>query len=436
MSTRVITSVAAVGMLVLASCMQDNAKAPLSPTEPLFAPGTVPTCSFSTINNDAKAYFTASSGPVKDEVFGLITTMQNAYKTGATPAAAAVAATGPGFQVLGRLSRAVGTTAVNGTAAQGNTFANDVLLCMSVAGYSYPTNFTAALGNNGLFAVRAGTLNTGVISRGNDVNGKPLFGAEPSGDQWHASVPYLLFWGYTIASSDFTVETNGGQAFQLNELPTTTFPYVINTGVTPNDTVAGPIRAGVCRMEQGARILHEHSNRAVILPNASEPKFCTTPPSPTTNVGFRGLMQRVGDWLAPRPLYAFVFGGGGSALVGDLSPLGPVTFNDTLAFVQNVPNAKVSDTLRVGGQFYNPTIQVRVYSKSSAATPLAGILVTLKVVGNNGSYIDSNKTAVTDEFGIASFPTYAIDKPGGYTISATDEFNTVTISNQFNISGQ
>ena len=78
-------------------------------------------------------------------------------------ALAAVAATGPGFQVLGRLGNAAGTSAVSGTAAQGNTFANDVLLCMSVNGYSYPTDFSLGLDASGLFAVRAGTLNTAVI---------------------------------------------------------------------------------------------------------------------------------------------------------------------------------------------------------------------------------------------------------------------------------
>lgn len=419
MSTRIITSVALTGVLVLASCMQDTAKAPFSPTEPSLGKGNAPSCPFTTIRNDARGVFTDN----KDPFFALLDTMQANY-VAVGSVTAAQNATPAGYKALGRLGIATDQGLVTTDVALRSTVANELLspACMAVDGYTGTIDFTAALGSTGLFAVRAGGLATAVISRGDDANGKPLFGAEPSGSQWHATAPFILFWGYPVATSSFTIETAGGQAFQLNELPTLSF-------------AANKIKAGVCTMETGARILHEHSNLDVILPDANEPNFCTNEPNPTTPVGFRGIMQRVGDWLAPQPLYAFAFGGGGSALVGDLSPLGPVTYDDTLRFVQDVPNAKVRDTLKVGGQF-TPNIAVKVYSKSTAATPIAGVLVTLNVVGNNGSFIDFNKTATTNELGIATFPTYAIDKAGGYTITATDEFGTVTVSNQFNISGQ
>jgi hypothetical protein len=416
MSTRVITSVAVVGTLVLASCMQDNAKAPVSPTGPSMVVSTTASCSFSTMNNDAKAYFSATSGPSKDQVFDLITTMQNAYKTGATAALAAAAATGPGFQVLGRLGNAVGTTAVKSTAtaSQGSTFANDVLLCMSVTGYTYPVDFSAALGSTGLFGVRAGTVNTAVISRGDDVNGAPLFGAEPSGSQWHATAPYILFWGYPTTTSTFTDETSGGQAFQLNELPTLSFPKVYTTA-TPPTLLAGEIKAGVCTMTTGARFVHEHGGNDALLADAGRPNFCDNEPVPTTNVGFRGLMQRVGDWLSPKPLYAFAFGGG-SALVGDLSPLGPVTFTPVIVFTQPPTNTTLSATDQ-----FNPDVAVSVTTQKG--TPYVGP-VTLQVVGNNGSFNITGNTGTTHADGSFVFEALHIDKAGGYTMTIVTDIGT------------
>lgn len=413
MNTRVITGLALTGVLVLASCMQDQGT-PLSPTNPSLAvaPGS---CSFSVINTDARTYFTSN----KDVVFTLIDAMQTAYKAGG-----ASGATAAGFDVLWRVGTAVSTTAVNGTPAQGSTFVNDVFSCMAVAGYTYPTSFVAALDANGLFAVRNGSaanaLNA-VVSRGLDTQGYPLFGAERTGAAWGNAAGALLFYGNPTSYSSFTIETPdpASGAFQLNTLP------------TPIDFSTYPLKTGVCTMSVGARILHKHAT-SEILPNAGTPGFCAPPVPP---VGFRGVMQRVGDWFTPKPLYAYFALGGGSALVGDLSPLGPVTFSDSLVFVQAVPNARVSDTLRAGGQF-QPNVAVKAITKLGK-TPLIGVTITLTVIGNKGSYLDFNKVSTTTApDGIAYFPTYYIDKAGGYTISATSEFGTSVTSNQFNISGQ
>jgi hypothetical protein len=417
MSTRIITSVALTGVLVLASCMQDTAKAPFSPTEPSL--GKAPaSCPFNTIRGEGRGVFTDN----KDAFFALLDTMQANY-VASGGATAAQNATPGGFKALGRLGIATDQGLVTTNVALRDTLANDLLspLCMAVDGYSSRIDFKPALGGTGLFAVRAGGLATAVISRGDDINGKPLFGAEPSGSQWHATAPYILFWGYPIETSSFTNETPGGQAFQLNELPTLSF-----TG--------NQIRTGVCRMESGARILHEHSNLDVILPDASEPNFCTNEPNPTTPVGFRGIMQRVGDWLAPQPLYAFAFGGGGSALVGDLSPLGPVTFQvDTIAFVFPIPNARVKQTV----DQFNSKVAVRVVSANG--TPVDNVRIHLTVVGNQGSFTQpTDNDRFTDETGTAVFSNFYLDKAGGYTITAsTTEFGGfTTTSNLFNVSGR
>ena len=418
MSSRVITSVAVVGMLVLASCMQDSAKAPLLPTGPSLATSTLPTCSFSTINTDAKSYFSSVTGPSKDAVVGLIATMNDAYRTGATTAAAEAAATAPGFQVLGRLGNAVGTSAVKGDSILGNKFANDVLLCMTLHG---PVDLTAALGTKGLFAVRAATVNTAVISRGDDANGKPLFGAEPSGQQWHdATVPYILFFGYPLTTDYFaanvTSESSGGQAFELQVLPAgTTFPNVYDQATPPQVLIAGEIKAGVCTMTAGAHFLHQHGTSDALLPDALTPNFCDNEPVPTTNVGFKGMMQRVGDWLSPKSLYAFGVGGG-SALVGDLSPLGPVTFTPVIVFT----TPPVNSTLSATPQFPS-TVTVSVTTQKG--TPYVGP-VTLTVVGNNGSFNITNNVATTNGSGIVQFPGLHLDKAGGYQMTAVTNIGT------------
>lgn len=423
MSSRIITGIALTGVLVLASCMQDQTKAPIVPTSPSFGKNSV-SCPFTTIRNNAKGYFS----DVKDPVYALIDAMETAF-VGTTLAEAKAAATPAGYQVLGRTGNATDLGLVKTTASalsDGNNFVKGVLGCMDVAGYDASTaDFTSALGPQGLFAVRAGNLATAVISRGDDVNGKPLFGAEPSGSQWHATAAFILFTGYPVASSTFTSETNGGQAFQLNELPTLTFP---------NGSTAGPIRAGVCRMEEDARILHEHATKDVILPDANEPNFCTTEPTPTTNVGFKGMMERVGGFFAPKPLYAYAFGGGGSALVSDLSPLGPVTFDVTkFQFVNTIPDAKVKN---LGSTQFNS--KVAVFVGSSLGTPIANVKVTLDVVGNSGSFTEPwDVERYTDETGVATFSEFYLDKNGGYTITAsTTEFGGFTVtSNLFNVTG-
>jgi hypothetical protein len=434
MSSRVITSVAVVGMLVLASCMQDTAKAPLLPTGPSFGKNTG-TCNFTTLRSDAKLYVKN----LKDPLYTYIDTHQDAFKAGGLNAATTAA----GWDVVWYVGTIAGTDAV-GAAANGDKFLHDVFLCTTVDASN--AGFAAALSENGLFAVRNGdkpNAQNAVTSRGSDVNG-PFFGGERSntGLNWQETPGPFLFYGYPITAADFatnvSVEGSAGQAFELSTLPAG-MSFVYN-----------PIKAGVCNLTAPAgsfaRILHQHKvnnvDTDVILPPPANPTpaFCgsLTPEVGSLNAptgSFAAVMHRVTSWFAPKPLYAY-FGVGGSALVEDLSPIGPVTFDDTLKFVQDVPGANVSDTLRVGGQFYNPTIAVKVYSKSIAATPLAGIQVTLDVIGNNGSYLQGNQSATTGDDGIAYFTNYSINKSGGYIIKATDEFGTVTLSNQFNISGQ
>jgi hypothetical protein len=430
MSTRVLTSVAVAGVLVLASCMQDNnTPSTLAPTEASRAvvPGTCSANTFTVITSDAKAYFSST----KDPVFAKIDAMSSAWKAGG-----ATGATASGFAILRQVGIAIGTTRVKGDSTQGNKLVNDVFTCMSVNGYSYPTSFVGALGLDGLFSVRNGSAldaQFAVVSRSTEGTPAlpttiPKYGAERSNTSlpWHASAGEMLFYGRLVATSAVTGEANAGNAFELSTLP---------SGL---DFSANPIKAGVCTIAGGGKILKDHDGVATdfapaILPNSGQPGFCTNPPAVLLTQGpsFGDVMHRVASLFSPQPLYAF--GVGGSALVRDLSFFGAVTYTDSLEFVNPVPDGNVSN---VDAQF-TPVVQVRAFTKATH-TPLIGVSIQLDVVGNKGSYIDPHSVAATvGPDGIATFSGYYLNKAGGYTITATSqETFTKTTSNLFNINGQ
>lgn len=433
MTRRIIASLAAAGVAILASCSQDQRPSAPLPTEASLARTTTPTCSFTTITSDAKNIYVNSTGTTKDQVFALIDAMSAAYKTGG-----AAGATSAGFDVLRRYGDAVGTTDLKSTvtAAALSLAANNVLLCMSVPGFTYSADqFTRAFGPTGLFAVRSTTdaapsaalahsaaygveAISGFWPLGGSVSGKALFYAAP------VSSP----------SAQFDDPLGG--------------PTVIDIKSLPNALVFDPkLRIGFCDVSAAVvRLLHVHAgDPALVLPE-SDPTFCPVTAG-SVNVPssvFSYAVQTLGSWLAPKPAYAasrsMMFAAFGGGTVGGLSEIGPIQVQDTL-FINTIPNASVSDTSKaIDGDTltsqFNPVVTVRALTKSGM-NPIGGATITLTVIGNKGSFAASGGVAVTDLLGYARFPNLAINKAGGYTISAQGEFGTsTTLSNLFNINGQ
>lgn len=397
MKARIISSVAAAGVLALVvSCSQDQTRSISAPTDASFAKA--PTCSFSTATNDAKAYFLSSN----DDVFALLDAMQTAYRASPTSAATKLA----GMNVLARLGTAAqnGTNLVKGTAAQGNTFANDVLLCSGVSSI----DFTEALGPTGLFAVRDNTTNLAVVSHKYDADGKgilgtPLYGAEPTGEKWPLDQK-TLFYGNQVSPDSLEHEGIAGAVFDLQTLPA-------------NLTFNPPIRAGVCDVSvESARILHLHDGDPTILAPAGVPGFCSSqPPLNTYRSGFGSMMDLAASWFTPKPLFAMPPFGGGGGLVSGLSEIGPVTFTAVVSFKTPPQNSKLS----AKNQQFSPTVEVTVLT--THGNPLKDVEVYLDVTGNSGSFTKPpiGSTATTNSDGIAAFPTLYIDKAGGYTVTAT-----------------
>lgn len=437
MKARIISSFAAAGVLaIVVSCSQDQSRGVPVPTEASYGKATAPTCSFSTANNDAKAYFSSN----KDPVFALLSAQATAYKVSAANATSA------GLDVLGRLGVATDSGLVKSTATTtlGDKFVKDVLLCTDI---TLPTgaDFSASLGEKGLFAVRAVGALAPVLSRFELENGSPLYGAEPTtsaGWQFTGSATNkALFYASTVATT--ILDPTVGTVIDLKTLPT---PL----------TFAPAIRVGVCDMSVvGGRIEHVHG-QAVILP-PSKPTFCieSTSGVESSKSVFALAADEVMSWLTPRLAYAasrtmFLTRLGGGGLVTGLSEIGPVQVLETVT-IDSIPNAAVSDTalsrdtILVDGAYvrdtttsqFNPVVRVRVVTTSGTA--IAGVTVALTVIGNKGSFNSSGKTAVTDSQGYARFPNLLVDKAGGYTISATvPELggDVSDLSNLFQINGQ
>ena len=112
--------------------------------------------------------------------------------------------------------------------------------------------------------------------------------------------------------------------------------------------------------------------------------------------------SRVASWLAPQmanaaPM-AMPAGGGGAGLVGGLSEIGPVSFTSVVSFT--VPR-RGNTTLSANPQFPNTVTVLNVTSNGNA---LKGAVITLTVVGNNGSYNITGNVATTDDAGVGDLP--------------------------------
>ena len=423
MKTRAILGVALTGVVVLVSCTQDKASAPsLIPTEATFAKAPRATCDFTVMRAAAKAYFVDQRGPLYDA----IDVMQTAHRDAGGGSAGNAAATDEGFAVLTLTAATVkDTTEIAGTPQLGDAFVHEVFKCMSVAGYGPSVSFTNALGAQGLFDVVDESMSTPVIARYN-VGNSPAFGAEPNGGNWPVNGP-TLFYGSAVDVSTLSNETVKGTVADLKTLPV-------------YSSFATKFKAGVCKVtDVNARALHQHTVNNVIDATILAPvqmSFCIgfdedlVMSGPTSSFAF-GLKQAA-SWLAPRPLYAAAMptrlGGGGAGLVDGLSEIGPVSFTSVVSFA-NPPK-----TIRLSRQPQSPPIAV--LNATSNGNPLAGVLITLTVIGNSGSFTNPpvGSTAVTNDDGIAEFPNLIIDKSGGYTIIASSPLGG-SAQATFNITG-
>jgi hypothetical protein len=386
-------------LFLLPACTNDRPDAPATPTSVSLstAPVTAASCNFPLVRHDAFIYFTGAENV--EPAFALIAQMKSAY--GASDFATA---TTRGFDVMSRIESALGTTAIGGTPSNGNTLVNDLARCMSVG--TIPTGFdvTAALGPNGLFAVRGAADRLVAKSRGTPVFGAvPLPNTATVTNSWLASAgKRFLLYGFPLATFVTPETYQPGTAFELSTLP---------AGLT----FTPPIVVGECgTFPSNFRLQHTTTTFDAILEDQDVSDICTGVGGGSAR-GVSGVLHRAIDWVLPQQAYAFGVGGTGGLYSG-LSPSGGVTFspaNASMTWIQQPSNGNTSNTTHQ----IVPAIQLSLVTQNGV--PYSYGIVTLSVVGGNGSVHASGAIGHTGTDGRVSFPNFYLNKPGGYVITAS-----------------
>jgi hypothetical protein len=390
-----------------------------SPTSPHLGPAAVVSaCDLSSARNLSNQLFPQSAQRIAQDSIQVI---QNA-------GAGTAAATDAGFGILELVS-------IHGPASPqvGSDLANAILPCMSVG--STPTDFTAALGSTGAFAVRGSSSTNSAAAVSHD----GVWGMEPPLDlatstrlTWNAvTVPAnkrILVFGAPITDPDFTDEEQVGTIFDWFTFPTVTF----NPGVV----------VGTCIIDGGPQYLVQHLAQGDIVPSAT-PSFCPSAATSQKDLGEwspSALAQRLLRFFSPRPLLATALGTrppGGS--IGSLSPSVAVDPGAiTLDFPGQIADGRTFQVIR-----FKDGSAVRVTVEPDGGTDLDGAMVELVPVNNLGTpVVATGNTAVTTD-GVATFPSLTLSKAGGYRFVAkitgfgqnnAAGFNIIQdVSNGFNI---
>jgi hypothetical protein len=379
------------GLGLTALACSDRGSTPTGPQlgPPAFA---ISSCDVSGARNLANQLFPNGIKQIAQDSLGVI---QNA-------GAGTPEATNAGFGIL----ELVSTYGPNAPQL-GSDLANAILPCMNVG--SSPTDFTAALGPNGAFAVRGGSSTDAAAAVSHDV----AWGMEPplntAGTRlsWNAiTVPAntrLLAYGAPITAPGFTAEQQVGTIFDWFTIPTLTF----NPGVV----------VGTCIVDNGPQYLIQHNALGEIVPSATT-SFCPVGVGSLTapeGWGPAALAQRVFNFFSPRPLLATALGTrppGGS--IGSLSPNVAVNPGQiTLAFPKQVADGKTNQIIK-----FKDGTTVSVTVEPAGGTNLDGAVVELTAVANLGApVIPTGNTAVTND-GVATFPNLSLNKAGGYRLVA------------------
>jgi hypothetical protein len=396
--------IAGAGLVATAACADDQPATKVTmPGHPSLIISTA--CDFTKIKRDTRGYVVAANDPIYD----LYTQLASLNKGTDVDAFNAKA-----YEILAYIGNIAGTSAVTTNTAAGDALINDIFICLGIT-TTTAGQFTNALEANGLFAVRANVPDF-VLSRGT-----PKYGAQPAtGATWKSSANLppgvqLVVFGYPRAVNNFTLEQplipTGYELFTIPAVPQ--FVTAIIAGVCLDGTI--PSNAG---------LLHEHGGQDVIL-NRITPPFCSQVlgmQAPNESGSLFALVRRVSDWIAPKPLHAatmMVLGGMGGSL-GGLSPIGPVTVDGSTVTL-TVTQQPITGIINTN---FDPPIKVS--AATAAGTPLGGVLVTLSVLGNQGSPVTlKDSTATTANDGVATFTTFQTNKSGGYLFKASGTFGGV-----------
>ncbi|HSM59987.1 MAG TPA: hypothetical protein VK849_04280 [Longimicrobiales bacterium] len=458
----------AAAAFALAAC-GENANSPDGSRfilEPSLAP--IPShCSTSTLASLARSYF---SNPEQQTAQGVLGDMATDCAAGDLEAAVA-----GGWAVLTLIETAI-ETGNGGDPADGAALANALMgymcdldgsLCTPPYALPYAPVTAAALGSQGIFAVREGgdedRDDEDVVAHGpvpfTDFDGNPnpaLWGLETSSNWATATTaPTILFYGAPTSASSIALDelSFGNLGFELNSFPDVPgfVDGQLHVGVCYSSPVTLPHEGGI----ESNPTLAERLQRQGTVLTAYSPAFagCLNTQTAGLDRVFEGLLAFAGRVLLPEPLYA--------ALVSDrMAPSSggtPIDFSAFAPVAANTDGYLEFVTPPTDGTAGVPLETIRVQALSGEGTPMELVEIQLYVVGNQGTPAgasfceteateDCDDTAFTietlDGYGtLAEFTDATLWKAGGYQVcaraldsaGATDFFFTEACSAMFHI---
>jgi hypothetical protein len=259
-------------------------------------------------------------------------------------------------------------------------------------GLGGPVSEPAAFSQDGFAAVQAPTAGSVARDFSSWMNGQSV-----------------IFGWPIFANEDFrTGEAPVGVGYQL---------YAIRVGEFSG--ASGIIALCVGEFPSKLRVQHEDKIQEAVDPSLIvgwplHPE-CPVP----TQLSFVGRLLRAGfGLLSPAPLHALLTVGSGSG-GKKLSPFGAVDAGSVHLSLTCAEGCATPANGTVG--LLSPGPKVR--ATGDQGSPLPGVQITMAVAGNSGSFKVCGPTVVnTDENGIADFTGIAIDKPGGYTLTASSAY--------------
>ncbi len=445
MHSKTLPFTLAAGLAVVVAWSCSDSSQPLTEAvpapsrSPTFAPGTC--TNLGDVTSNAQSYF---SGDDETTVLNRLDHLSSACANGNQPATASLA-----WGILDVLEDVL-QNGKGGDPGIGADFVNGILdciedLCAPGAGEESGLDFLAALGPQGIFAVRYGG-STPAIARGPisfvDFDGKQnqgLWGIEVQGD-WETVTgadPLLLYGGPLMQNPTTILDQSLGDV-QAN---IKRYPIV-------GKFVDGGLHVGLC-LKYETTLPHPNDDpslpplepriqRESVLLEDYSPGFCggfSMPASASIQsasvvgsalAGLRSLLLS-----PPPPAFAerrIVAVGGTPLDFSRFAPVGAAT-DGFLEFVSG-PDSRAVEGESVGD------IQVR--ARSGGGTPIEKVEVTLSIKNNKGepagAFLTGDVVSVTDEDrGIAVFGDLGADppaanKPGGYLLCATGTVNGFTFA--------
>jgi hypothetical protein len=419
-----IASLAAVTGFALGCTDNPSAITESTPTRPDFLVSFGSTCDIRPVRSLSNTEFPAKDQKKVGDFIKLLGSGTTAQKQSA------------GFGLLDLLSKDLiaGTLASTHTAANASDLTVATADCIPNAVAPDVTELSKAFLTHGIYVVRGLTgkaTESAIFSRD---GGFAAVQAPTSGSGTGATPRDFFTWlGGPAVVFGWPIFSSTNEEFRFGETPVGVGYQLYAIRLTSSAFVgSGQIAICVGTFPSKLRIQHGPQIQVALNPAAidgwtAQPgDGCPVPTGPLS-LGER-LLKAGFELLTPPPVFARGSTGASSGS-GSFSPYGAVDAGSVNLTFTSKPATGTVGVL---------TPAAVVTATGNQGSPLPGVVITLTVSGNSGSFkvcgpntVNGVTTATTDANGVADFSGVAIDKPGGYTLTATSSyagFNPATVS--------